>query len=50
MRWLAIAGATLMIAQSSATIAPGVHLFYTDTGGGGIACVSGQGTTLWMCE
>ena len=39
MRWLAIAGAALMIAQSPTMVAPGVHLFYTDTGGGGIPIV-----------
>ena len=39
MRWLAIAGVTLLIAQSTATVSPGVHLLYTDTGGAGVPIV-----------
>jgi len=39
VRWLAILGVMAMIGQTSATVSPGVHLNYTDTGGGGVALV-----------
>jgi len=39
MRWLAIAGAILTMGQTSATVSPGVHLFYTDSGGSGVPIV-----------
>ena len=39
MRGLAIVGAAALIAQSAATVAPGVRLNYTDSGGTGAAIV-----------
>src|SRR5580765_2662211 len=39
MRGLALAGVALLIAQSTATVSPGVHLLYTDTGGAGVPIV-----------
>jgi pimeloyl-ACP methyl ester carboxylesterase len=39
VRLLAIVGAAVMIAQSAATVSPGVHLNYTDSGGTGVPLV-----------
>jgi pimeloyl-ACP methyl ester carboxylesterase len=39
MRWTALLGAALMLGQSTATVSPGVHLRYTDTGGTGVPMV-----------
>jgi pimeloyl-ACP methyl ester carboxylesterase len=39
VRWLAIAGAALMMGQTSANVPSGVHLSYTDSGGTGVAIV-----------
>jgi pimeloyl-ACP methyl ester carboxylesterase len=39
MRWLAVAAAILTMGQTSATVSPGVHLSYTDSGGAGVPIV-----------
>ncbi len=39
MRWLTLAAAIVIVDPSSAIVAPGVHLAYTDTGGTGVPIV-----------